>query len=265
VCAVVNTCEYCHKTTGELEETLQKVLDESHKGQVDLSPVQEEFHTVVTAGMKVLVAALESRIAPHLKSMTKVGWTEIEEIGEDTSQYMQELVACARDLMPQLGESLHSLYVRFFCDKFVASFVPRLIGNIYRCAHAAPQPLARYCRRPGRRCTRLHSPPRHRALSCLCVPLTDTTTIACAPSVRVGAYQLPTHRRGRRAADVCRRRHSQADAPRPAHARPSQRDQRLHASRQRGGAQGGAGARTQRATKAVPSALLPAALPRAAL
>ena len=137
MCAVVNTCEYCHKTTGELEETLQKVLDESHKGQVDLSPVQEEFHTVVTAGMKVLVAALESRIAPHLKSMTKVGWTEIEEIGEDTSQYMQELVACARDLMPQLGESLHSLYVRFFCDKFVASFVPRLIGNIYRCAHAA--------------------------------------------------------------------------------------------------------------------------------
>ena len=35
--------------------------------------------------------------------------------------------------MPQLGESLHPLYVRFFCDKFVASFVPRLIGNIYRC------------------------------------------------------------------------------------------------------------------------------------
>ena len=46
---------------------------------------------------------------------------------------MQELVAQTRDLMPQLGESLHPLYVRFFCDKFVASFVPRLIGNIYRC------------------------------------------------------------------------------------------------------------------------------------
>ena len=25
------------------------------------------------------------------------------------------------------------LYVRFFCDKFVESFLPRLIGALYRC------------------------------------------------------------------------------------------------------------------------------------
>jgi hypothetical protein len=134
VCAVVNTCEYCHETTGQLEESIIKsITEETFKEQVDLSPVQEEFHNVVTAGMKVLVAALESRAAPYLKQMCKVSWTEIDEIGEDTSPYMQELVAQTRDLMPQLGESLHPLYVRFFCDKFVASFVPRLIGNIYRC------------------------------------------------------------------------------------------------------------------------------------
>jgi len=133
VCAVVNTCEYCHETTGQLEESIVKMLEEGFKSQVDLSPVQEEFHTVTTAGMKVLVAALESRVAPHLKQMTQVKWAEIDEIGEDTSHYMQELVAQTRDMMPQLGESLHPLYVRFFCDKFVASFVPRLIGNIYRC------------------------------------------------------------------------------------------------------------------------------------
>ena len=133
VCAVVNTCEYCHETTGQLEESIMKSLDEEFKSQVDLSPVQEEFHMVVTAGVKVLVAALESRIAPCLKQMCAVKWTEIDEIGEDTSNYMQELTSICRELMPQLGESLHSLYVRFYCDKFVASFVPRLIGNIYRC------------------------------------------------------------------------------------------------------------------------------------
>ena len=66
VCAIVNTCEYCHETTGQLEESIIKALDEEYKSAVDLSPVQEEFHSVVTAGMKVLVAALESRVAPHL-------------------------------------------------------------------------------------------------------------------------------------------------------------------------------------------------------
>jgi len=133
VCAVVNTCEYCHETTGQLEESIVKSLDEEHKEQVDLSPVQDEFQTVVTAGMKVLVAALETRTAPMLKAMTQVKWAEMEETGEDTSTYMNDLVATARELMPQLGEALHPTYVRFFCDKFVVTFVPRLIGSIYRC------------------------------------------------------------------------------------------------------------------------------------
>ena len=134
VCAVVNTCEYCHETTGQLEESIIKSLEEDAlKDKVDLSGVQEDFQTVVTAGMRVLVAALETRTAPHLTAMTKVKWAEIDELGDDTSPYMSELVSTARELMPQLGEALHPLYVRFFCDKFVASFVPRLIGHIYRC------------------------------------------------------------------------------------------------------------------------------------
>ena len=89
--------------------------------------------TVVTAGMKVLVAALETRAAPALKAMTKFAWTEMGAIGDDTSAYMSDLVTVTREMLPLLGEALHPLYVRFFCDKFVASFVPRLIGNIYRC------------------------------------------------------------------------------------------------------------------------------------
>ena len=100
---------------------------------MDLSPVQEEFQGVITAGMKVLVAALETRCAPSLKAMTQGKWAELDELGEDSSPYMLDLVATLRELMPQLGEALHPLYVRFFCDKFVASFVPRLIGTIYRC------------------------------------------------------------------------------------------------------------------------------------
>ena len=38
VCAVVNTCEYCHETTGQLEESIVKSLDEEHKEQVARLP-----------------------------------------------------------------------------------------------------------------------------------------------------------------------------------------------------------------------------------
>ena len=47
-----------------------------------LSPVQEEYQMVVTAAMKVLIAALETRAAPHLSAMCRLKWSEIDEIGE---------------------------------------------------------------------------------------------------------------------------------------------------------------------------------------
>mmetsp|Transcript_4589 Transcript_4589/g.14615 ORF Transcript_4589/g.14615 Transcript_4589/m.14615 type:complete len:372 (+) Transcript_4589:1496-2611(+) len=133
VCAVVNTSKYCSETTGQLEESIVKAMEGEHGGKVDMSPIQEEFQAVVTSGMKVLVAALESRIAPSLSAMAKIKWDALEELGEDTSPYMLEVAAKAREMMPQLGEALLPLYVKFFCDKFVQSFVPRLIGSIYRC------------------------------------------------------------------------------------------------------------------------------------
>jgi len=133
VCAVVNTCKYCADTTIKLEEQILKEMDEEHGAQVDMSRIKDDFQNAVTAGIRVLVATLETRAAPALTAMTKLKWAEMDELSEDTSPYMLEIVAKAREIMPTLGESLMPLYVRFFCDKFVESFVPRLVGHVYRC------------------------------------------------------------------------------------------------------------------------------------
>jgi len=87
--------------------------------------------------------------------MTRVSWGTMEEMGDDTSAYMAEIVGKLREMLPQLGEALLPLYVRrtsalhwvhpnpnpkpnpnsgpnqvrWFCDKLVASLVPRLIGS----------------------------------------------------------------------------------------------------------------------------------------
>lgn len=96
------------------------------------SVLQDDFNGVVDGGMKVLVAALETRVGPSLKSITSIKWDAMEEVGEDTSAYMQGIVRAARKMMPELGEHLSGKYVTFFCTKFVSNFVPRLIGHIYR-------------------------------------------------------------------------------------------------------------------------------------
>ena len=133
VCAVVNTCEYCSETTGQLADTVSKQLDGEQAELVNLEGPQEDFQGAVMAGMRVLVATLESRVAGSLQAMTRVPWGSMEEMGDDTSSYMTEIVGKLREMLPQLGEALLPLYVRWFCDKLVASLVPRLIGSIYRC------------------------------------------------------------------------------------------------------------------------------------
>jgi len=133
VCAVVNTCKYCTETTGQLEDSIIKVIDGEYADKIDLSAVKEEFQAVVTSGMRVLVASLETKAAPSLAAMSKLRWDAMEELSEDTSPYMVDIVSKAKETMPQLGEALTPLYVKFFCDKFVESFVPRLVGNIYHC------------------------------------------------------------------------------------------------------------------------------------
>lgn len=130
-----------------------KAVTEEYRDKVDLSAVQEscaaipptlpsphtstsasqdDFNGVVDGGMKVLVAALETRVGASLKAMTTIKWDMMEEIGDDTSPYMQGIVKAARKMMPELGEHLSGKYVTFFCTKFVSNFVPRLIGHIYR-------------------------------------------------------------------------------------------------------------------------------------
>lgn len=108
------------------------MIDDEYAEKVDLSAIKEEFQAVVTAGMRVLVAALETRSASALAAMSKLRWDVMDELSEDTSPYMLEIVHKARDLMPQLGEALMPLYVKFFlrqvrrviCAAFYWEYIP---------------------------------------------------------------------------------------------------------------------------------------------
>jgi hypothetical protein len=81
-------------------------MGSEHASKVDMSAVQDEFQGVVTAGIKLLVSALETRLTPALTAMIKIKWDTMEEMGEDTSPFMSEVAARVREVMPQVRHPL---------------------------------------------------------------------------------------------------------------------------------------------------------------
>lgn len=77
-------------------------MGSEHASKVDMGAVQDEFQSVVTSGIKLLVSALETRLTPAQVAMTKIKWDVMEEMGEDTSPYMSEVAAKVREMMPQV-------------------------------------------------------------------------------------------------------------------------------------------------------------------
>lgn len=55
ICYIINTAEYCHKTSGELAENVSKIINPQLVDAVDISEVQDEFSAVITKALVTLV------------------------------------------------------------------------------------------------------------------------------------------------------------------------------------------------------------------
>eukprot|EP00092_Neocalanus_flemingeri_P042497 GFUD01046471.1.p1 GENE.GFUD01046471.1~~GFUD01046471.1.p1 ORF type:complete len:150 (+),score=51.35 GFUD01046471.1:63-452(+) len=66
--------------------------------------------------------------------MGRVNWSAVEQVG-DQSLYVSQLVQAMRGMVPRLRECLQTSrkYFTQFCIKFVSSFIPKFISNLYKC------------------------------------------------------------------------------------------------------------------------------------
>ncbi|KAI3995071.1 hypothetical protein MKX01_020843 [Papaver californicum] len=134
VCYIVNTAEYCHKTSGELAENVAKIIDSQYADKVDMSDVQGEFSTVITRALLTLVQGLETKFDAEMAAMTRVPWGTLESVG-DQSEYVNSINLILNSSIPVLGSLLTPIYFQFFLDKLAASLGPRFYLNIYKCKH----------------------------------------------------------------------------------------------------------------------------------
>ncbi|KAJ7967897.1 vacuolar protein sorting-associated protein 53 A [Quillaja saponaria] len=132
ICYIVNSAEYCHKTAGELAESVSKIIDPQFSDGVDMSEVQDEFSVVITKALVTLVHGLETKFDVEMAAMTRVPWGTLESVG-DQSEYVNGINMILTTSIPVLGNLLSSVYFQFFLDKLASSLGPRFYSNIFKC------------------------------------------------------------------------------------------------------------------------------------
>ncbi|KAM1016244.1 hypothetical protein ACFX13_046688 [Malus domestica] len=132
ICYIVNSAEYCHKTSGELAESVSKIIDTQFADGVDMSEVQDEFSAVITKALVTLVHGLETKFDAEMAAMTRVPWATLESVG-DQSEYVNGINMILVTSIPILGTLLSPIYFQFFLDKLASSLGPRFFTNIFKC------------------------------------------------------------------------------------------------------------------------------------
>ncbi|KAK7332502.1 hypothetical protein VNO80_29254 [Phaseolus coccineus] len=132
ICYIVNSAEYCHKTAGELAESVSKIIDPQYAEGMDMSEVQDEFSAVITKSLVTLVHGLETKFDIEMAAMTRVPWGTLESVG-DQSEYVNAINLILTTSIPALGSLLSPIYFQFFLDKLASSLGPRFYSNIFKC------------------------------------------------------------------------------------------------------------------------------------
>ncbi|VVB00648.1 unnamed protein product [Arabis nemorensis] len=132
VCYIVNSAEYCHKTSGELSENVSQIIDPHYADGVDMSEVEDEFSAVITKALVTLVLGIETKFDTEMAVMTRIPWSTLESVG-DQSGYVNGINTILSSSIPVLGNLLTPVYFQFFLDKLASSLGPRFYANIFRC------------------------------------------------------------------------------------------------------------------------------------
>ncbi|TVY65525.1 Vacuolar protein sorting-associated protein 53-like protein, partial [Lachnellula suecica] len=133
VILVLNTADYWHTNTQQLEEIIKKRIDNEFAPKVDLSSQADTFMGVASAAVLALVHRVELACDATWREMRNTNWSKMESVG-DQSSYVAELLRQVDDqakaILPMVGKQQ---YARAFCDNTVEYLANNYIANIVQC------------------------------------------------------------------------------------------------------------------------------------
>jgi vacuolar protein sorting-associated protein 53 len=130
---VLNTADFWHINTNQLEENIKKRIDHDLVPKVDLSSQSDAFLGVASAAVLALVRYVEHECEGAWREMKNTNWSTMESVG-DQSSYIGELLRAvngkAEEVLVVLGKQQ---YARAFCDNLVEHMATAYIANIVLC------------------------------------------------------------------------------------------------------------------------------------
>ena len=130
---VLNTADFWHTNTNQLEESIKKRIDPDMASKVDLSSQSDTFMGVASASVMGLVAKVELDCEGAWREMKNTNWSRMESVS-DHSSYVGELLkhvnGKAQEILPLV---IKQQYARAFCDNLVEHLATAYINNVVQC------------------------------------------------------------------------------------------------------------------------------------
>ncbi|PHH91493.1 hypothetical protein CDD83_222 [Cordyceps sp. RAO-2017] len=130
---VLNTADFWHLNTNQLEENIKKRIENELVPKVDLTSQSDAFLGVASAAVLALVHMVELDCEGVWREMRNTNWSTMDSAG-DQSSYVGELVRHVNDKTQEiLGVVAKQQYARAFCDHLVEHLATGYINNIVQC------------------------------------------------------------------------------------------------------------------------------------
>ncbi|KAK3329525.1 Vps53-like protein [Apodospora peruviana] len=130
---VLNTADFWHTNTNQLEENIKKRIDNDMVSKVDLSSQADAFMGVASAAVLAMVQKVEVDCEGAWREMKNTNWSRMESVS-DHSSYVGELLkhvnGKAAEILPLV---VKPQYARAFCDNLVEHMATGYIQNIVQC------------------------------------------------------------------------------------------------------------------------------------
>lgn len=130
---VLNTADYWHTNTQQLEDNLKKRIDSDFAHKVDLSSQSDTFMGVASAAVLALVHRVEVDCEASWREMRNTNWSKMDSVGDQSSfvaELLRHINTQAEEILALVGKPQ---YARAFCDNVVENLATTYITNIVQC------------------------------------------------------------------------------------------------------------------------------------
>ncbi|EWC48073.1 hypothetical protein DRE_02652 [Drechslerella stenobrocha 248] len=133
IITVLNTADYCHALTSQLEDRIKARIDDELKPKVNMEKQQDTFIGVVSSSIRALAKKVEVELEPIWREMRNTPWSKLETVG-DQSTYVGELVRVIKaESAKLLRMVVKEQYKRAFCDRLVENIANTILANLMAC------------------------------------------------------------------------------------------------------------------------------------